>query len=138
MMRVFLLSVALLLTINVFAQKVHIRPDTVINGVKFSYVEEMPSHRWSLPKYLKKSFRYPESALNNNIEGRVIVKFSINEDGSISDVHVIQSLSPDCDSEAVRLYRNMPRWRPGMQNGKRVKVIFTQPLTFTLDKDKHR
>ena len=97
------------------------------------YVERMPQATFNLNKWLSKNIHYPKAAQNADIEGRVLCKFIVNEDGSISDVTVIKSVSPELDAEAVRVLSRMPAWEPGMQNGKAVKVCFTIPIVFALE-----
>ncbi|MBA3827455.1 MAG: TonB family protein [Taibaiella sp.] len=98
----------------------------------FTYVEQMPSPPYDLNNYLSKTIKYPEEAQKSAIDGRVIIKFVVNEDGSISNAEVIRTLDPYCDKEAIRVINNMPIWKPGKQNGKAVKVYFTLPITFRL------
>lgn len=100
----------------------------------FMYVEQMPDFRGDLTKYIDTSLRYPEQALKDGVEGRVIIKFVVNEDGSISDISIVRGVSKECDAEAARVIKGMPHWKPGMQNGKAVKVFFTIPIIFRLSK----
>ena len=99
----------------------------------FSYVEQPPVSGYDLTAYLSKNIHYPDAAREANIEGRVIVKFVVNEDGSISDVQVVRGIGSGCDEEAKRVVMAMPKWKPGKQNGKAVKVYFTQPISFKLE-----
>jgi protein TonB len=100
------------------------------------YVERMPKASFNLNKWLGKNIHYPKKAQQEGIEGRVLCKFIVNEDGSISDVTVIKAVSPELDAEAVRVLSRMPAWEPGMQNGKAVKVYFTIPIAFALEGSK--
>jgi len=84
-------------------------------------------------EYLSANLHYPDSARYHNIEGRVVIKFVVNEDGSISDAVVIKGIDKYCDEEALRVVRNMPPWKPGYQNGKYVKVYFSLPIVFKLE-----
>ena len=99
----------------------------------YTYVEQMPRPGFDLPTYLSRNLNYPDGARNKNITGRVIVKFVVNEDGGISDAKVLRGIGGGCDEEAVRVLMNMPPWKPGKQNGKPVKVYFTQPFSFNID-----
>ena len=99
----------------------------------FNYVEQMPQPPYDLGKYLSENIHYPDSARENNIEGRVIIRFVVNEDGHISDCAIVKSVSGDCDTEALRVIKNMPAWKPGRQNGKEVKVYYNQPISFKLE-----
>lgn len=75
---------------------------------------------------------YPEQAEKDGLEGRVVVKFKVETDGSIGDVTVAKSLGPVLDAEAVRVVKNMPRWTPGRENGKTVAVSMLIPIEFKL------
>ena len=101
----------------------------------FDVVEQMPSFpggKKSMMEYLKENTEYPAKAVKNKIQGRVIVQFTVDEKGNLSDVKVVKSVEPYLDAEAVRVVKSMPRWNPGMQNGKAVKVRYTLPVTFRL------
>jgi|GEM_PF-1589325 len=95
--------------------------------------EELAQPDFDMGQYLSKNLHYPEQAMENNIMGRVIVRFTINVNGSISNVHVIKHVHPLLDREAIRIISSMPKWIPGKQNGKPVKTYFTQPITFSLE-----
>lgn len=101
-------------------------------GKIYTFVERMPSPPYNMNAYLSLNTVYPKAARKANIQGRVAVRFVVNEDGSISDVMVEDGVSPELDEEAVRVVSTMPRWRSGTQNGKPVKVQYTQPITFKL------
>ena len=101
----------------------------------FDVVEQMPEFpggRDQLNKYYESNLRYPKVAIENGIQGRVIVQFIVNTDGSISDATVIRSVDPACDEEALRVINSMPHWTPGQTNGKNVRVRYTLPVTFRL------
>lgn len=83
-------------------------------------------------EYLSKSIRYPEEAEVKGIQGRVIVTFVVEPDGSISNVKVSKSVNPLLNKEAVRVVESMPHWIPGKQNGNVVRVKYTAPVTFKL------
>ncbi|PQJ09909.1 hypothetical protein CJD36_018400 [Flavipsychrobacter stenotrophus] len=93
----------------------------------------MPSPPYDMIQYLSNNITYPEKAHKKGIQGRVAISFIVNNDGSITDVTVVQPVSPDIDAEAVRVISTMPKWRPGRQNGKPVSVIYTQPINFKLN-----
>src|SRR5690606_16935087 len=97
----------------------------------FKYVEQMPEAPYNVNEYLGKNMRYPDAARENNIEGRVSVQFVVSEDGSISDVKVVGSrrVGGGCEEEAMRVVSSMPKWRPGKQNGRPVKVYYTLPVS---------
>ena len=101
----------------------------------FDVVEEMPQFPGgaaALMQYLSKNIRYPEEAHKNNIQGRVIVNFIVETDGSITEAKVTRSIHPLLDAEALRVINAMPKWNPGMQGGKPVRVKYTVPVTFKL------
>lgn len=101
----------------------------------FDVVEQMPSFPGgpsALFEYLSKNIKYPVVAEENGIQGRVIVSFVVERDGSITDVRVVKSVDPSLDKEAQRVVKSMPRWIPGKQNGSAVRVKYTVPVTFRL------
>ena len=83
-------------------------------------------------KYLRDNMQYPQAALENNIQGRVIVQFVVGKDGSVSDVQVLAGLDRLCDREAVRVVESMPKWIPGKHNGVSVPVYYRVPVTFKI------
>ena len=83
--------------------------------------------------YIQKNLKYPKQAVDQNIDGRVTVNFVVNEDGSITDVKVARGIGYGCDEEAMRVVRSLPKWKPGKQNGKAVRVAFSLPITYTLE-----
>lgn len=99
----------------------------------FGAAEEMPSFpggEKALMQYIKDNTYYPKEMCEGAAQGRVMVGFVINEDGSISDVKVLRSLTPECDEVAVKIVKGMPKWNPGKQNGKAVKTKYTVPVSF--------
>ena len=101
----------------------------------FTVVEEMPEFPGGmneLLKYLAKSIKYPVIAQENGIQGRVSCSFVVNKDGSIVDAEVIRGVDPSLDKEALRVIGTMPKWTPGKQRGKPVRVKYTVPITFRL------
>ena len=83
-------------------------------------------------QYLSSNIHYPAVAAENGVQGRVVVGFVVERDGSITDVNVMRSVDPSLDREAVRVVKNMPRWTPGKQNGSAVRVKYQVPVTFRL------
>ncbi len=116
-------------------------PQEVKNELKGSpvleVVEQMPEFpdggMAGLMKYFKENLRYPEAAKKAGTQGRVIVQFLVNKDGSISDAKPLRSVDPALDAEAIRLVNAMPKWKPGMQRGEAVTVKYTVPVKFSLD-----
>ena len=84
-------------------------------------------------QWVSDNMQYPVAAHKEGIQGRVIVRFVVAEDGSIEDAAVMRSLDPGCDEEALRVVKMMPKWTPGKQNGKPVSVYYTLPILFKLD-----
>lgn len=105
----------------------------------FTVVEEMPEYPGGMSEFMKfiaKNIKYPADALQGKVEGRVIARFVVCKDGSISDIEIMRSVSPSLDAEAVRVLKLMPKWKPGRQRGRAVPVKFTVPVTFRLEKPK--
>jgi len=98
----------------------------------YSYVEQMPVACYSVNDYIAESLKYPEAARAHNIEGRVIIKFVINDDGSVTDAVVVRGIEKSCDEMALQVISSMPSWLPGMQNGSPVHTYFTMPVVFKL------
>ena len=104
-------------------------------GEVFDVVEEDPSFPGganALQTWLQKNLKYPSQAQDNGIQGRVLVSFIVNKDGAIVEPRVIRSVDPSLDKEAIRVVSSMPRWKPGKQRGKAVRVKFSLPVTFRL------
>lgn len=105
----------------------------------FIVVEEMPEYPGGMSEFMKfiaQNIKYPADALQGKVEGRVIARFVVCKDGSISDIEIMRSVSPSLDAEAVRVLKLMPKWKPGRQRGRAVPVKFTVPVTFRLEKPK--
>lgn len=101
----------------------------------FTVVEEMPlfpGGDGELLKFIAKSIKYPVIAQENGIQGRVICSFVINRDGAVVDAEVMRGVDPSLDKEALRVIGTMPKWKPGKQRGKPVRVKYTVPITFRL------
>lgn len=101
----------------------------------FEIVENMPEFPGGMAQclqFLAKNIKYPTIAQENGTQGRVIIQFVVNKDGSIVDPKVVRSVDPYLDKEALRVIMTMPKWKPGMQRGKPVRVKFTVPVMFRL------
>ena len=122
-MKYFLLCACFLFALNARAQS---------SEASNAKPDQMPVAGYDYNKYLRDNLHYPEKAVKHNREGRVIVKFVVNEDGSISDCEVIKGINRACDAEAIRVVQNMPPWKPGMKDGKPVRVYFKLPIAFKL------
>ena len=102
----------------------------------FEVVEQMPEFpnggMAGLMQYPSKNIKYPTIAQENGTQGRVTVQFVVNRDGSIVDAKVLRGVDPYLDKEAIRVISSMPKWKPGMQRGKAVRVKYTVPVMFRL------
>lgn len=101
----------------------------------FTTVEQMPTYpggETEMYSFISKQLKYPVTAQESGIQGRVIVRFVVTSTGEISDVKVLRGIDPACDKEATRVVKMMPKWVPGKQNGRNVAVYFTLPIIFKL------
>jgi len=101
----------------------------------FEIVEDMPEFPGGMGAclaFLGNNIKYPVVAQENGISGRVVVAFVVNQDGSIVDIEIMRSIDPSLDKEAMRVVATMPKWTPGRQRGKPVRVKFNVPVTFRL------
>lgn len=110
------------------------KPEPVKEEV-FTAVEQMPQFpggEAELLKYVATHIKYPTMAAENNIQGRVVVKFVVKKDGNVGDVVVLRGKDPDLDREAVRVVKTLPKFIPGKMNGQAVSVWYTLPINFKL------
>lgn len=101
----------------------------------FTVVEQMPMFPGgdaALMSYLANNIHYPTVAAENGVQGRVVVGFVVERDGSITDVRILRGVDPSLDREAMRVVKSMPRWTPGKQNGSAVRVKYQVPVAFRL------
>ncbi len=103
----------------------------------FYIVEDMPTFNGGEPatefrKFIAQNLQYPEIAAENGVSGRVIVQFAVNKVGKVVDAKVVRSVDSALDKEAIRVVMSSPKWTPGKQRGKAVKVLFTFPINFVL------
>ncbi len=101
----------------------------------FTVVESMPGYPGgdaARMKYLQENIKYPQMARESGIQGTVYATFVVEIDGSVTDVRILRGIGGGCDEEAIRVIQQMPRWNPGQQRGKPVRVQFTMPIRFTL------
>ena len=128
------LKVALMMLVLLFSFMTS-TAQTKKNDMVFDVVEVMPQFpggQIAMLQYLMKNIKYPEQAMKEGIQGRVTVRFIVEKDGSISDVKPVLSVHPLLNKEAVRVVESMPKWTPGKQNGKPVRVRFNLPVMFKL------
>lgn len=101
----------------------------------FDVVEQMPSFPGgpsALMEWLSNNVKYPVVAQENGVQGRVVVSFVVERDGSITDVNILRGVDPSLDREAMRVVKSMPKWTPGKQNGSAVRVKYQVPVSFRL------
>ncbi len=99
------------------------------------FVDEMPEFPGGMPslmKFISTSIRYPVVAQENGIQGKVIITFVIDKSGNVTNVRVFRGIDPALDAEALRVVKTLPRWKPGKQNGKAVRVNYNVPINFVL------
>ena len=117
-------------------------PQTVVSDDQtFSVVEQMPEYPGGMRaglEFMARNLRYPTKAREAGKQGRVIVQFVVRKDGSLSDFKVLRPVDPWLDAEAIRVISTMPKWKPGMQEGKPVSVKFTLPVAFMLEGTNHK
>lgn len=101
----------------------------------FTTVEQNPEFPGGISemyKYIGTNIKYPSAAQRANVSGKVFVKFVVEKDGSIGDITVLKGIGFGCDEEATRVIKSMPKWSPGRQNGRNVRVYYTMPINFQL------
>lgn len=136
MKRFLLLLSAILLTNMAFCQE---EKKVSVDDEVFVVVEEQaefPGGLDSMYAYIQKNLVYPEKAKAEGIEGRVFVTFTIEKDGSISNILIKRAIGGGCEEAVVEMIKNMPKWNPGKQKGKPVRCQFNLPIKFELPKDK--
>lgn len=104
----------------------------------FQAVEQQPAFPGGdggFGKYLGKAIHYPAVARENNVQGRVILTFVVEKDGSLTDIKVLRGIGSGCDEEAIRALKASPKWKPGIQNGRPVRVQFSVPVAFSLSSE---
>ncbi|MCX6235504.1 MAG: energy transducer TonB [Bacteroidetes bacterium] len=109
--------------------------EEIVEAEIFTVVEESPSYpggEAARIQYLQDNIKYPQMARESGIQGTVYVTFVVEPDGSVSHVLVLRGIGGGCDEEAIRVVNSMPRWNPGKQRGKPVRVQFNMPIKFTL------
>ena len=127
------LSVLVLLFVantNATAQNKKAANDKVLE--KAEVMPEYPGGEQAMMKFVADNVKYPQEAIDKEVSGRVMVGFVVEKDGSISDVKVVKGIGGGCDEEAVRVVNAMPKWKPGMDKGKPVRVSYIMPFTFKL------
>jgi periplasmic protein TonB len=108
--------------------------DTIYRSIE--QLPEFPGGMRSLSRYLSENLRYPAEAQKKEIEGRVLVKFVVCQDGSLCNEEVLKGIGGGCDEEVIRVIKAMPKWKPGLQNGKPVRTYYTLPVSFNFVDEK--
>ena len=109
--------------------------EEVVEQEIFQIVEEMPAFpggEQKLMEYVGKNIKYPQIARETGIQGRVFIGFVVEPDGSVSNVKLLRGIGGGCDEEAMRVVKSMPKWKPGKQRGKAVRVSYMLPVNFKL------
>lgn len=110
-------------------------PEEEVADEIFTVVEDQPTPQGGMQafyEYVSKNMKYPAQARRMGIEGRVFVQFVVDKDGTITDVQAVKGIGAGCDEEAVRVLQNAPKWNPGKQRGRAVRVRMVLPITFQL------
>ncbi|MBQ0022777.1 MAG: energy transducer TonB [Prevotellaceae bacterium] len=99
---------------------------------------EFPGGIQALMKFLSDNLKYPPAAMKNGIEGRVLVRFVVTQEGKIENAEIVRKVNPDLEKEALRVVNHMPKWKPGKVEGKPVRVLYTLPVMFRLNRDENK
>jgi protein TonB len=129
---ILLVALALFCCTSAMAQTV-VEDDAIF--VVAENAPEFPGGEDSLYAYIARNIKYPETAKKEKIEGRVFVTFVIEKDGQVSSAKILRDIGGGCGEEAIRVVKNMPKWKPGTQRGNPVRFQFNLPVSFMLGKD---
>ncbi|HWY10932.1 MAG TPA: energy transducer TonB [Bacteroidia bacterium] len=134
--KLIILSIFTLLFGAANAQALPEETNAPIVGEAADESPEYPGGAIEMMKFIKANTKYPQSAASSNITGKCAVKFMVNPDGSISDVTVLEGIKncPDCDTEAIRVVKSMPKWKPGRLAGKSVALFYNVSVHFSQPK----
>lgn len=116
-----------------------VMPEIPVEDKIFIVVEEKPEYpggETALFRFIGENLKYPSEAEKNNIQGRVILKFVVNPDGTVGKIEVLRSIDPLLDNEAIRVVKTLPKFRPGKQGGVPVKVWFMLPVLFMIENNR--
>jgi len=120
---------------NKKVKKAQTRKDTTTDDKAYDVCEQMPIFEGgdaALLKYLRENLKYPDKTKDRGVQGRLVIGFIVEKDGSLTDVKVLRLVDIDLDAEVLRLVKGMPKWIPGRQNGKRVRVRYLLPIHICL------
>ena len=124
------LAILFMANTTTMAQDKKVANDKVYEKVEV--MPEFPGGEQAMMDFVGKNVQYPKEAMEKEISGRVLVGFIVEKDGSIADVKVVKGIGGGCDEEAVRVVKAMPKWKPGKDKGKPVRVSYVMPFTFKL------
>ena len=124
------LALLLIVNTNAMAQNKKAANDKVLE--KAEVMPEFPGGEQAMMKFVSENVQYPEEAKEKEISGRVLVGFIVEKDGSVNEVKIVRGIGGGCDEEAVRVVKAMPKWKPGKEKGKPVRVSYMMPFTFKL------
>ena len=124
------LTLLLMVNTNAMAQSKRIANDKVLE--KAEVMPQFPGGDQAMMKFVAENVQYPQEARDKEISGRVMVGFIVEKDGSVNEVKVMKGIGGGCDEEAVRVVKAMPKWKPGKDKGKPVRVSYMMPFTFKL------
>ena len=126
------MAVLCLMTAN--AQKTVVSQSNKSVYDEVEVMPEFPGGMQAMIEYLNTNIKYPKDAIKQEVGGRVMVMFVVETDGSLSNVRVARKVFPSLDAEAVRVVKSMPKWKPGKEKGRSVRVNFTMPIVFSVKK----
>ena len=124
------LALLLMVNTNAMAQNKKAANDKVLE--KAEVMPEFPGGEQAMMDFVGKNVQYPKEAMEKEISGRVLVGFIVEKDGSVNEVKIVRGIGGGCDEEAVRVVKAMPKWKPGKQDGKTVRVSYTMPFFFKM------
>ena len=119
-----------------YAAVIDVEKDTNAPFIVVEQMPEFPGGDDSLRNFIRRTIKYPDLARESSVEGTVYINFIIEKDGSVSNPKILRGIGSGCDEEAIRVIKLMPRWIPGKQNGKTVRVQYNLPIKFKLDDEK--
>ena len=111
-------------------RKNSVKQDSIYCGIPYTY-PSFPGGQEAMLQFLKENLLWPD--VEADVQGRVIVTFVVETDGSLTDLKVVRGLDPAFDKEALRIVKSMPKWIPGTQNGQPIRVRYSVPVTFKLE-----
>ena len=138
--RLLSLALTLVLASNLFAQKTETESkketqEQFTEGpfVNYETPPEFPGGTKALMEYIKNEKRYPQEAIEKGVEGSIMTTYTVEADGSLTEIEIIKGVDPLLDQEALRIIKTMPKWKPGMQKNQAVRVRFRLPIVFDLN-----